>query len=145
MASKTGWHRHGTKLRHCHPMYCAPALSTMFALYSRLYNRLNNRPRLYCEFKDRPPYWVWSLNQPLTRNGIMVSYYKSIFIQVRIITCNILCTKHISLRLHRSDDDDAAMMMRSRNPQPAVAESVDMMPCDQFDRQKTTAQRRPTA
>ena len=24
MAAKTGWHRYGTKSRHCHPMYCRP-------------------------------------------------------------------------------------------------------------------------
>jgi len=28
MAAKTSWHRYGSKLRHCHPMYCRVAPET---------------------------------------------------------------------------------------------------------------------
>ena len=31
-AAKTSWHRYGTKLRHCHPMYCTPCSKNVHLL-----------------------------------------------------------------------------------------------------------------
>ena len=35
MAAKTSWHRHGTKLRHCHPVYRTPTVSRSLQAFLR--------------------------------------------------------------------------------------------------------------
>jgi len=44
MAAKTGWHRYGTELRHCHPMYNQIKKSLLLSLQVKKFLKSVNRP-----------------------------------------------------------------------------------------------------